>query len=485
MMRSWQKRTVALIATGMTGVFAGGCLDYQAPAVPVRAESFSGVSEDERVRLPEDLSELTLEEAQRIALANNPDFLSQGFAIAAAKARYYQCYSGYAPTVNAGMSVSQSFRQMYSGHHVNKSRSQSENYTPSISGQWLIFDCLEREMNLLAAKYKLRQSRELEEDARRLLMQAVAYAYNDILLAKAQQQIAIADIEYYQKMLDDAERKQKAGTIKPSDVLDFRISLKNGQYALRAREYAVLTGKFVLAAYLGLTDGTLPDRIIFPELAFPEEEYLPDVTVYLDQALASRPDLRACRDALKASQYSYWATLGSFGPSISASYQLTLDNSHNVQHVANAADSHSTSTSGGFSYGISANWNIFNGFYDYFATQAAMAAVAQSDYQLASQWLTVVSDVRTAYANYQLNVDQAKASRDILQLTRRNRELVENEYNAGKAEITRLNEAQLNLIAAQNNLAMSVINISNARAQLAAAVYASAANVDEPVPAGR
>ena len=469
-----------LIALGVAGALAGGCLEYQAPAVPVHAESLTGVEEQDRTKLPDELTELTLEEAQRIALENNPDFLSMRFAVSAAKARYYQCYSGYAPTVNARMSVTQSFREMYAGRNTAMSRSQSESYTPSIYGQWLIFDCLEREMNLLAAKYALRQTKELEEDAKRLLMQAVAYAYNDILLARAQRQIALADIEYYEKMLEDAERKHKAGTVKLSDVLDFQISLKNGQYALRSREYALQTGKFVLAGYLGLTEGTLPERIVFPELEFPEETYLPAVEVYLDQALAARPDLRACRDALKASQYSYWATLGRFGPSVSATYQLALDNGHQVQHIKHGDDANSTSTAGSFSYGIVADWNIFNGFYDYFSTRAAVAAVAQSDYALASQWLAVIADVRTAYENYQLNLEQAQTSREILKLTQRNRELVENEYNGGRVEITRLNEAQLNLIEAQLNLATSIINISNARAQLAAAVYASEANADDP-----
>ena len=58
--------------------------------------------------------------------------------------------------------------------------------------------------------------------------------------------------------------------------------------ALRSREYALETGKFVLAGYLGLTEGTLPERIVFPELEFPEETSLPAVEVYLDQALAAR-----------------------------------------------------------------------------------------------------------------------------------------------------------------------------------------------------
>ena len=66
---------------------------------------------------------------------------------------------------------------------------------------------------------------------------------------------------------------------------------------------------------------------------------------------------------------------------------------------------------------------------------------------------------------------QAKLSREICDITRETRDLVENEYNAGTALVTRLNEAERDLVQAQNNLALAVVNIYNSKAQLDAAIY--------------
>ena len=53
---------------------------------------------------------------------------------------------------------------------------------------------------------------------------------------------------------------------------------------------------------------------------------------------------------------------------------------------------------------------------------------------------------------------------------REQRDLVAKSYLAGEAEITRLNEAQNNFVAAEEEYVQSLVNLSKARAQLAAAV---------------
>ncbi|MBO5764658.1 MAG: TolC family protein, partial [Lentisphaeria bacterium] len=51
-------------------------------------------------------------------------------------------------------------------------------------------------------------------------------------------------------------------------------------------------------------------------------------------------------------------------------------------------------------------------------------------------------------------------------LSAKQRDLVDDEYRAGNAELTRLNEAQRDLVQAETNLAASYISIQNAKAQL-------------------
>ena len=97
------------------------------------------------------------------------------------------------------------------------------------------------------------------------------------------------------------------------------------------------------------------------------------------------------------------------------------------------------------------------------------AAMLQSDYSLANTWITVVAEVRTAYDNYLTCLKQVKISQKSLELYRKIRDLVEEEYRAGNTELTRLNEAQRDLVNAETSLATYVINMHNAKAQLTAA----------------
>ena len=96
----------------------------------------------------------------------------------------------------------------------------------------------------------------------------------------------------------------------------------------------------------------------------------------------------------------------------------------------------------------------------------------QSDYTLANSWISIISEVRTAYDNYLTCMKQVKISQKSLELYRKIRDLVDEEYRAGNTELTRLNEAQRDFVSAETTLATYVINMHNAKAQLQAAVGA-------------
>ena len=471
-----------LLAVPIALVF-GGCQSYTKPPMAVKHSTYTDVPDEEKILFPEEMKVLTLAKAQELALKNNPDFLRVKFTIDSARARYYQSFSTYAPTLNAGMSVSQSFSKVTSSSSGEKPWNYSTNLGPSLSGSLLIFDCLGREMNILAQKYNLNQAKDAQEDAKRLLLRTVAYSYNDVQQAISQKAIAEAQIDYARKMLKEAQDKYDAGTALLSDVLNFQISLKNGELELIRTEYNIRSAKYVLAGTLGITDGTIPDTVSFDEVTMPEKEVLADVTVYLDSALANRPDLQQYRDRLETAKYNFWNSLTAFGPKVNANYNLGYSWSRNQTRLARTTTSSSGSWS--FNYGISATWNIFNGFSDYFSALQSYASLAESDYSLAQTWITVITDVRTAYDNYITNIEKAHISQDIYKLTRETRDLVENEYKAGSALVTRLNEAENSVISAQHSLLSAVINASNAKAQLEAAVYAfSDRDMNDEEPAG-
>ena len=449
-----------------------GCASYEKPPAAVKSSVYTTLKEEEKHLLPKNIDVLTLEEAQNIALKNNPSFRSKYYAIAAARASYYQKFSGYFPTVNASFTAGQSLGRMHdAGGWYN---TNNFSFTPQISGSLLIFDSFRREMDLLAQKHNWKSTEASEDDARRLLMEAVANAYNGVMLAEAQMNIAKEDMSFNETMLKDTKLKFDAGAVSLSEVLNFEIQYNQAESNLITAQYNYATNKYSLAQLLGLTEGTIPATVKFPSKPPEDVDVLSDVSVYLDLALANRPDLKSLREQMEVSKYNYWSSLAAFGPTFTANYSIGYSDSHS--HSCRTATEDGPTFNhvhgGTFSYGLNVNWNLFNGGNDFFAARAAQARMVQADYNVAQTWIQVIVDVRTAYDNYATTVKQMKLYKKTFELTKKTRDLVQEEYKAGSAELTRMNEAQRDLVNAESNYVSAVIRMANARAQLAAAANA-------------
>ena len=461
------KITRHLFAIGT--ILLAGCASYEQPPAAVKSSVYTTIKAEDKNLLPKDITVLTLEDAQNIALKNNPSFRSKYYAIAAARASYYQTFSGYFPTLNASFSAGQNLGR----NHDKKGwyNSNSATFAPQLSGSLLIFDSFRREMDILAQKHNWKSTEASEDDARRLLIQAVANAYNAVLLADAQMNIAKEDMKFNKDMLRDTKLKFDAGAVSLSEVLNFQIQYNQAESNLNTAQYNYATNKYALAQLLGLTEGTIPETVKFPTKPAEDVDVLPNVSIYLDMALANRPDLKALREQLEVSKYNYWASFASFGPTFSANYSVGYSDNHNHNlRTSSPGDPYFIHTYGGnASYSLNVNWNLFNGGNDFFAARAAQARMVQADYNLAQNWIQVIVDVRIAYDNYVTTVKQMKLYQTTFELTKKTRDLVKAEYDAGSTEITRMNEAQRDLVNAESNYVSAIIRMADARAQLAAA----------------
>ena len=76
-----------LIALSAGLVLLCGCYNYPAAPKAVYSNSFTHREKDKSDELFKNMKSLTLADAQRISLQNNPDYLSAAFAINAARAK--------------------------------------------------------------------------------------------------------------------------------------------------------------------------------------------------------------------------------------------------------------------------------------------------------------------------------------------------------------------------------------------------------------
>ncbi len=451
-------------------ITAGGCYNYSPPPVATENDIYTARQKDASEELLAKISVLSLPDAQKVAVKNNPNYISVYHAVNAARMRYYQSLGAYFPTVtsnfNGGLTNNQYTGQVNTNYATNNSFATSS----SLNANWLLFDGFIREMNVSIAKYQADNKKQLEENARRILLNSVASAYNDILLAIEQQRIARADMEFQLKNLKETQLKYQAGAVPLSDVLNFKILNNTATGSQIAAEYRYNIAVYSLSALMGIPTSKLPAYIKFPPINPDTDEHLTSVDVYLDTALNNRPDLKSYRDLVKVAQYGVYRSYGSYSPTVSA--YGTLDYGTNLTRYSGGYNgnlntaSHTYYNNPGSQVGVQAELLMFDGLKRENTVREMKAELSRAKFEAASSWISIIQEVRGAYDNYVQNIKQAKLYEKTLLLVNKQRDLVEEEYRAGNTELTRLNEAQRNVVEADTNLVQALVNVRKARAQL-------------------
>ena len=93
------------LVRGILGILAavavGGCYTYDPVPKATTEESYTHRDRDQADKILEKVEKLTLVQAQKIALKNNPSYIAAHHAIKAAQFRYYQAMSAWLPTLSA------------------------------------------------------------------------------------------------------------------------------------------------------------------------------------------------------------------------------------------------------------------------------------------------------------------------------------------------------------------------------------------------
>ena len=453
-------RRMIVTAAVFCGLLAG-CYSYKPPPEIVEDDNYTTKTRVEHRGLPPELTELSLEDAINVALANNPNYVATRHSIAAAYARFYQSFSNFIPSVSGNFGAQQG--QTYMPQSTSDTKWAITNSTNiGLSGSWNVFNGLQDTMNMLAARSAAKQSESLNRDARRALIRLVIASYNQVLLGRENIRIAELDEMFQQTQVDETQIKYDHGEAPLRDLLDFKIQMENASYSLIGLRMSYNLYLYVLAELMGLTVGTIPQTVTFPKMTENGSmDYSLEVEFYLDMAISQRPDLQALRQALDASKYSLYASWGSFLPT------ANLNMSGGRSDTWPVGQAHTWGAN--YGYGMGVNWLLFDGGSRWMQVRQAQANVAISQEQLAGRWIAVVKEVREAHAKLEANIAEAKILVGIVETTKQQRDLVKKAYDAGEELVIRLNQAQNQLISAQLRYALALIDVQNSRAELDAA----------------
>lgn len=416
---------------------------------------------DEALALP---SPLTLEAAKRIARQGNPSIAASEARIEAAMAVLREAAAAYYPT--ASVSASAVHTQ---SRPAGAGRERTETYGLEGSLGYLVFDGFARKFRTLAAEAGAEASREAEREARRLLLRAVAAAYYDCLLGREAMRVAERDAEFNRELSAETRKRFEAGAAARSDVLNFEIRTvaAESQQVQAAFEYQV--ARIVLAQLMGLPRETAPDQI--DPLPLPEgrdERPLPTLAEELDHALRQRPDHREIEERIAQLEAGRGAARSGHLPRIGVQGGYGWTREGNPRFNDGRDDAAFV--------GAQLVWD-----FDIGGGTRAQVARYQAEIRAAQQGLAlsrqaIMAELRQLVEAARVAQTQVELQTRIEAMTEEARRLVRNEYLAGRASLTRLNEAQTDLVRAAGNLARARIRYWKILEDIAAA---SARNLAE------
>jgi len=415
-------------------------------------------------------SPLCLTDAKAFSVRNHPSIRAAAQSVRAAAAIARQARSAYWPTLSLATSAEHTHEVPVGDGGMGVDPFNT--YTIGATINWLVFDGYARRFSVAAAKYNEAGETAALAEVQRLLMQAVSRAYFNALLAQEQMIIAKRDAEFNGELTTETEKRYNAGVAAKSDVLNFQIRLAEAESKVITAQFDFRIAAIVLARLLGLRTAQLPrDFALEPIAEIPQSFTSPEAESEIDYALRGRPDLIRFRLAVKAAEATVRATESEYWPSV------TVQAGYGETRKKNPRWNNSSDAS---SYiGLTVSWDVFTGGSTGHAVAAAEAAAGEAREEIAERYLAIAAEVRQQVATVKMAREQAQLRRRIFDMTAETRDLVRRQYDAGTTSLTRLNEAQTDLVRAEGLHALARIRLWLALDDLDAVVGRSVENTDE------
>lgn len=455
-------------------------------------------------RWPDDI--LTLDAARLIAVQDNPDVEAARARLAGAAARIDEAMARYYPTIavrhtsalttqtarnrpqltsvlqsveqlptlsgtadplqNVSPIVRPLLRPLFGTPTIGSNTNAFSDHSSAFTAQWTVFDGFIREAQIEAARFAHQAIGATLANVRRLLVHAVDGAYYQIQLAEEQLRIARADEVFSREQLDETEKLRQANRASMADADNFRVRMLAAQANVTAAIGARDAGRVVLAELMGVAGAALPDGLRLEILAeeSPEEMAAVKAEDWLLGAVASRPDLRQLEARVAVERQNVRATRGLFSPAVALSGTWGFDRTGGIEYSSN------DQASGG---ALEVRWELFTGGSREAKVRLAGSALAEASARLRGATLAVESQIRQAVVALGDAQEQIRLRRENLKTALENRRVIQVGYLAGREALTRLNEAQRDVLEADASLSLARIRLRRAWSDLhsAASVY--------------
>ncbi len=279
---------------------------------------------------------LTLRQAIDRALGQNPQIAVAGADVQTASAGASMARTALLPRLNFTEDLSRGNDPVYVfGTKLRQQRfAQSDfsvdslnrptpvgDFVTRASGQWMLFNWFESQQQIHAARLGAASATSMSGAVRQGVVFQVVRAYQDVLYAQRQVEVAQQEQQTAEALLHDAQTRVKAGLAIDSDLLGSQVNLSARQQETIAAEGAAETGWAELEAAMGSTIDIHPELKPMEAKSYPEGNLAEDVAA----AVRERPDLKALAEQTAAQQQAVKAARSDYFPQVSAYGNWEMD----------------------------------------------------------------------------------------------------------------------------------------------------------------
>ncbi|MDF5707360.1 MAG: TolC family protein [Nostoc sp. S4] len=414
----------------------------------------------EEVRLQEN-QPITLAQALELARRNNRDLQvalleleRSRFALKEAEASLLPSL-GISADITRSQSASSQLQDKLSAR--NGFPSDTDQANTNFSGQaQLSYDVYTSGLNKArreAAREQLRFNELAVETQSEEIRLNVTTDYYNLQQTDEQVRIAQSAVQNSEASLRDAEALERAGVGTRFDVLRSQVNLANAQQDLTNARSQQAIARRQLATRISLPQGINISAADPVQLAGLWDLTLEDSIV---RAYQNRPELQQQLAQRNINEQQRRQALAELGPQVSlvATYDL-LDQFDD-----------SVSVTDGYSFGVRATLNLFDGGAARARASQQRANIAIAETQFAEQRNQIRFQVEQAFSTQQSNLENVQTSNTALEQAREALRLARLRFQAGVGTQTDVINSENDLTRAEGNRVTAILDYNRALAQL-------------------
>ena len=407
-------------------------------------------------KAPQALPEvLTLDKAVELALSNHPSLRVASGNQAIQEAQVGQAQAGFYPQVQGSLGYNRRTTNSVStfqGSRPDARRTVGDMtgfYSSSVTLNQLLYDFGTTKSKVEAQQFQFQAANSDAQTAVQLVVINVQQAY--FSLQQAQRLVSVSEeaITQFEKHLDLAKGRFKAGVAPKIDVTTAEVDLSNAQLSLITARNNALVARVTLNNAMGIQT-TKQYRVQDPVQA---EQYRVSLDEAVARAMRLRPEMISQRAQEQAAEAAIKAAQGNFFPTVTSSANYSYS-AIDFPLVWN------------WSVGGTVNVPIFSGFLTQQQVAQARATLLTTKANGDVLRQTILLDVNQALLNLEAAWEKLRVTAVTVEQAKERLALVEGRYKAGLSTAVEVTDAEVALVNAQVNDVVAVSSYQAAKAAL-------------------